>query len=182
MRLRTEQLKQTNDWRSREAASSPPWLPRELRLYVVKSTVWQAFLWSLSVWAVKASKRQDFELVRENGGKRDRCEALACGWTWISEICAFALRCGWWRWRQLCWKDVKKDKWAGGFELNRWEDTESPDFSTACGHNNRQNDFNLPRNGGEARRLVASHGHEWRRPVATSGDRNSLQNFCKASI
>ena len=32
------------------------------------------------------------------------------------EICAKALRCRglqWWRWRQLHWKEVEKDKWAG---------------------------------------------------------------------
>ena len=32
------------------------------------------------------------------------------------EICAKALRCRglqWWRWRQLHWKEVEKDKWSG---------------------------------------------------------------------
>ena len=45
------------------------------------------------------------------------------------EICAKALRCRglqWWRWRQLHWKEVEKDKWSGPhpqrFNIYRWED------------------------------------------------------------
>ena len=48
------------------------WLPRVLRLDIVKTTVWQAFHWS-------ASGRQNCELECENGGKRDWCEEAAAG-------------------------------------------------------------------------------------------------------
>ena len=44
------------------------------------------------------------------------------------EICAKVLRCRglqWWRWRQLHWKEVEKDKWSGPlpqrFKIYRWE-------------------------------------------------------------
>ena len=44
------------------------------------------------------------------------------------EICAKALRCRglqWWRWRQLHWKEVEKDKWGGPypqwFKIYRWQ-------------------------------------------------------------
>ena len=45
------------------------------------------------------------------------------------EICAKALRCRglqWWRWRQLNWKEVERDKSSGPhpqrFKIYRWED------------------------------------------------------------
>ena len=45
------------------------------------------------------------------------------------DICAKALRClglQWWRWRQLNWKEVERDKWSGPhpqrFKIYRWED------------------------------------------------------------
>ena len=45
------------------------------------------------------------------------------------EICAKALRCRglqWWRWRQLNWKEVERDKWCcphpQRFKIYRWED------------------------------------------------------------
>ena len=102
------------------------------------------------------TKRQNFELGCENGGKRawreeatmdgngPVVETLAqdglqmdrekCNMNVVSaireraikagrvarmdykEICAKALRCRglqWWRWRQLHWKEVEKDKWSG---------------------------------------------------------------------
>ena len=58
-----------------------------------------------------------------------------------SEICAKALRCRglqWWRWRQLHWKEVEKDKWAGPhpkrFKIYRWEDMVSTEVSKVCGN------------------------------------------------
>ena len=47
-----------------------PWLPRLLRLNIIKTTMCQASLWSSSVLTtVKATKRQNCELERENGGE-----------------------------------------------------------------------------------------------------------------
>ena len=36
---------------------SSPWLPRLLRLNIVKTTMWQAFLWSSSVWTTVKAQR-----------------------------------------------------------------------------------------------------------------------------
>ena len=123
------------------------------------TTMWQAFLWSSSVWTtVKAQRDINCELERENGGecywigvRRPPGMELGQWWRlwhrtghrWIEicnmnvlvairdrmlswaghvarmdykEICAKALRCRglqWWRWRQLNWKEVERDKWSG---------------------------------------------------------------------
>ena len=52
------------------------------------------------------------------------------------EICAKALRCQglqWWRWQQLNWKDVERDKWSGPhpqrFKIYRWEDMVAAKFA-----------------------------------------------------
>ena len=57
------------------------------------------------------------------------------------EICAKALRCRglqWWRWRQLRWKEVEKDKWAGPhpqrFKIYRWEDMVAGEVSKFAGN------------------------------------------------
>ena len=57
------------------------------------------------------------------------------------EICAKALRCRglqWWRWRQLHWKEVEKDKWAGPrpqrFNIYRWEDMVAGEVSKFVGN------------------------------------------------
>ena len=57
------------------------------------------------------------------------------------EICAKALRCRglqWWRWRQLHWKEVEKDKWSGPhpqqFKIYRWEDMVATEFSKFTGN------------------------------------------------
>ena len=56
------------------------------------------------------------------------------------EMCAKALRCRglqWWRWRQLHWKEVEKDKWSGPhpqrFKIYRWEDMVSAEVSKFTG-------------------------------------------------
>ena len=36
-----------------------PWLPRLLRLHIVKTTMWQAFLWSSSVWTTVKAQRDE---------------------------------------------------------------------------------------------------------------------------
>ena len=58
-----------------------------------------------------------------------------------SEICAKALRCRglqWWRWRQLHWKEVEKDKWSGPhpqrFKIYRWEDMVAGEVSKFVGN------------------------------------------------
>ena len=57
------------------------------------------------------------------------------------EIGAKALRCRglpWWRWRQLHWKEVEKDKWSGShpkrFKFYRWEDMVSTEVSKFTGN------------------------------------------------
>ena len=57
------------------------------------------------------------------------------------EICAKALRCRglqWWRWRQLHWKEVEKDKWSGPhpqrFKIYRWEDMVAGEVSKFVGN------------------------------------------------
>ena len=57
------------------------------------------------------------------------------------EICAKALRCRglqWWRWRQLHWKEVEKDKWSGPhpqrFKIYRWEDMVAGEVSKFTGN------------------------------------------------
>ena len=57
------------------------------------------------------------------------------------EICAEALRCRglqWWRWRQLHWKEVEKDKWSGPhpqrFNIYRWEDMVAGEVSKFTGN------------------------------------------------
>ena len=57
---------------------SSSWVPRLLRLNIVFSTMWQAFLWSSSVCTtVKAQRDKNCELECEDGGKRRRCEKAA---------------------------------------------------------------------------------------------------------
>ena len=57
---------------------SSSWLPRLLRLNIVKTTMWQAFFWSSSVWTtVKAQRDKNCELECEDGGERH-------GWNWTS--------------------------------------------------------------------------------------------------
>ena len=51
-----------------------PWLPRRLRLDIVKSTIWQALLRSSSVWTKVKAQRQNCELECENGGECDWSE------------------------------------------------------------------------------------------------------------
>ena len=57
------------------------------------------------------------------------------------EICAKALRCRglqWWRWRQLHWKEVEKDKWSGPrpqrFKIYRREDMVAGEVSKFTGN------------------------------------------------
>ena len=57
------------------------------------------------------------------------------------EICAKALRCRglqWWRWRQLHWNEVEKDKWSGPhpqrFKIYRWEDMVAGEVSKFTGN------------------------------------------------
>ena len=52
-RLSTDQLKRTSAWRNDETVCSRG----NLRLNVVKSTTWQAFLWSSSVWTTMKVQR-----------------------------------------------------------------------------------------------------------------------------
>ena len=57
------------------------------------------------------------------------------------EICAKALRCRglqWWRWRQINWKEVERDKWSGPhpqrFKIYRWEDMVAGEVSNFVGN------------------------------------------------
>ena len=57
------------------------------------------------------------------------------------EICAKALRCRglqWWRWGQLHWKEVEKEKWSRPhpkrFKIYRWKDMVSAEVSKVCGN------------------------------------------------
>ena len=57
------------------------------------------------------------------------------------EICAKALRCRGlqcWRWRQLNWKEVERDKWSGPhpqrFKIYRWEDMVAGEVSKFVGN------------------------------------------------
>ena len=57
------------------------------------------------------------------------------------EICAKALRCRglqWWRWRQLNWKEVERDKWSGPhpqrFKIYIWEDMVAGEVSKFVGN------------------------------------------------
>ena len=57
------------------------------------------------------------------------------------EICAKALRCRgsqWWRWRQINWKEVERDKWSGPhpqrFKIYRWEDMVAGEVSKFVGN------------------------------------------------
>ena len=57
------------------------------------------------------------------------------------EICAKALGCRglhWWRWRQLNWKEVERDKWSGPhpqrFKIYRWEDMVAGEVSKYVGN------------------------------------------------
>ena len=161
-----------------------PWLPRLLRLNILKTTMWQAFLWSSSVWTtVKAQRERDKiaswsarMVANVVGVKRPPGMELGQWWRlwhrtghrWIEkcnmnvlvairdrmlswaghvarmdykEICAKALRCRglqWWRWRQLHWKEVEKDKWAGPhpqrFKIYRWEDMVAGEVSKFVGN------------------------------------------------
>ena len=56
MRSHTEQLKPTNVVQNGNLLNSP-WLPRLLRLNIVKTTMWQAFFWSSSVWTTVKAQR-----------------------------------------------------------------------------------------------------------------------------
>ena len=57
------------------------------------------------------------------------------------EICTKALRCRglqWWRWRQLNWKEVERDKWSGPhpqrFKIYRWKDMVAGQISKFVGN------------------------------------------------
>ena len=57
------------------------------------------------------------------------------------DIRAKALRCRglqWWRWRQLNWKEVERDKWSGPhpqrFKIYRWEDMVAGEVSKFVGN------------------------------------------------
>ena len=146
-----------------------PWLPRLLRLNIIKTTMWQAFFWSSSVWTTVKAQRDKIAswsarmVANVVGVKRPLGMEMDQWWRlwhrtahrWIEkcnmnvlvairdrmlswaghvarmdykEICAKALRCRglqWWRWRQLHWKEVEKDKWSGPhpqrFKIYRWK-------------------------------------------------------------
>ena len=159
-----------------------PWLPRLLRLNIVKTTMWQAFLWSSSVWTTVKAQRDKIAswsarmVANVVGVKRPPGMELGQWWRlwhrtghrWIEkcnmnvlvairdrmlswaghvarmdykEICAKALRCRglqWWRWRQLNWKEVERDKWSGPhpqrFKIYRWEDMVAGEVSKFVGN------------------------------------------------
>ena len=57
------------------------------------------------------------------------------------DISAKPLRCRglqWWRWRQLNWKEVERDKWSGPhpqrFKISRWEDMVAGEVSKFVGN------------------------------------------------
>ena len=158
------------------------WLPRLLRLNIVKTTMWQAFFWSSSVWTTVKAQRDKIAswsartVANVVGVKKPPGMELGQWWRfwhrtghrWIEkcnmnvlvairdrmlswaghvarmdykEICAKALRCRglqWWRWRQLHWKEVDGDKWAGPhpqrFKLYRWEDMVAGEVSKFVGN------------------------------------------------
>ena len=62
-----------------------PWLPRLLRLNIVKTTMWQAFLWSSSVWTTVKAQRDKIAswsarmVANVVGVKKNRQE-----WSWDS--------------------------------------------------------------------------------------------------
>ena len=114
--------KRLANWRP---VSSSSWLPRKLRLSIVNSSMWQAFLWSLKrVNEGERPKRQIFELECENGGERDRSEEAPRGWKWIS---GGGFGTG-----------LAKNKWAGPhpkrFKIYRLEDMVSTEVSKVCGN------------------------------------------------
>ena len=159
-----------------------PWLPRLLRLNIIKTTMWQAFLWSSSVWTTVKAQRDKIAswsarmvanvvgVKRPPGMELDQWWRLwhRTGHRWIEkcnmnvlvairdrmlswaghvarmdykEICAKALRCRglqWWRWRQLHWKEVERDKWSGPhpqrFKIYRWEDMVAGEVSKFVGN------------------------------------------------
>ena len=80
------------------------------------------------------------------------------------EICAKALRCRglqWWRWRQLNWKEVERDKWSGPhpqrFKIYRWEDMVAGEVSKFVG-----NADGLSKNGSRQHGLVAFCSKPWK--------------------
>ena len=149
---------------------SSPWLSRLVRLNIVKTTMWQAFLWSSSVWTTIKSQRDKIAswsarmVANVIGVKRPPGTELGQWWrlwhrtghrwiekcnmnvlvairdrmlSWAGHVATAglqrhlwkALRCRglqWWRWRQLNWKEVERDKWSGPhpqrFKIYRWED------------------------------------------------------------
>ena len=161
---------------------SSSWLPRLLRLNIVKTTMWQAFLWSSSVWTTIKAQRDKIAswsarmVANVNGVKIPPGMELGQWWRlwhrtghrWIKkcsmnvlvairnrllswaghmarldykDICAKALRCRglqWWRWRQLNWKEVERDKWSGPhpqrFKIYRWEDMVAGEVSKFVGN------------------------------------------------
>ena len=57
------------------------------------------------------------------------------------DICAKALRCRglqWWRWTQINWKEVERDKWSGPhpqrFKIYSWEDMVAGEVSKFVGN------------------------------------------------
>ena len=152
------------------------WLPRMWRLNIVKTTMWQAFLWISSVWT--AVKGQNCKLKCEDGGEccwREEAAVDGAGpvvetlaQNWSSVDCEMQYECagghwrsyaqlGWscgkdglqrhlceglemprWRWRQLHWKEVEKDRWSGPhpqrFKIYRWEDMVAGEVSKFVGN------------------------------------------------
>ena len=98
------------------------------------------------------------------------------------EICAKALRCRglqWWQWRQLYWKEVEKDKWAGPhpqrFNIYRWDDTMSAEVSKVCGSADGFAESAQQSTGSWAIASVCEKGENidlkvWWRRMVTSGD------------
>ena len=128
-----------------------------VEMNIVKTTMWQAFLWSSSVWTTVKAQRDKISswsarmVANVVGVKRPPWMEVDQWWRlwhrtghrWIEKgnmnvltairervlswaghvarmdhkgICAKALSCRglqWWRWRQLHWKEVEKDKWSG---------------------------------------------------------------------
>ena len=159
-----------------------PWLPRLLRLNIVKTTMWQAFFWSSSVWTTVKAQRDKIAswsarmVANVVGVKKPPEMELGQWWRlwhrtghrWIEkcnmnvlmairdrmlswaghvarmdykEICAKAPRCRglqWWRWRQINWKEVERDKWSGPhpqrFKIYRWEDMVAGEVSKFAGN------------------------------------------------
>ena len=85
----------------------------------------------------------DREMQYERTGCRDRMLSWAGHVARLDykEICAKALRCRglqWWRWGQLFWKEVERDKLSGPhpqrFNIYRWEDMVAGEVSKFVGN------------------------------------------------